>query len=51
MKLRYYFDPETNKKIYTLKETINGNSTKQAHYKFSKLHSRLKSYKNENRET
>ena len=51
MKLRYYFSPETNKKTYTLEETIDGKQTKPAHYKFSKLYSRLKSYKNKNRET
>ena len=35
MKLKYYI--KNNKKIYTLKAVIDGNSTKDAHYKFLNL--------------
>ena len=34
-KLKYYF--EKGKKVYTLKEEINGQKTKDAHYKFVKV--------------
>ena len=37
MKLNYYI--KENKKIYTLKESINNIPTKPAHYKFIKLKS------------
>ncbi len=33
MKLKFYINSE-NKKIYTLKEEINSEKTKEAHYKF-----------------
>jgi hypothetical protein len=36
MKLKFYTDSE-QKKIYTLKEEINGQKTKDAHYKFIKI--------------
>lgn len=35
MKLKYY--KKNNKKIYTLKESINKEKPKSAHYKFLKL--------------
>jgi len=34
-KLKYYKDKE--KKIYTLKEEVNGHKTKDAHYKFIRI--------------
>jgi hypothetical protein len=37
MKLRYYL--KDNEKIYTLKNDINNNKTKDAHYKFIKIKS------------
>jgi len=36
-KLRFY--KKNNKKIYTLKEEINNEKTKDAHYKFIKIKS------------
>ena len=36
MKLRYYLNKES-KKIYTLKEELDNQPTKEAHYKFLKL--------------
>ena len=36
MRLRFYIDSE-GKKIYTLKEKIDGQKTKDAHYKFLKI--------------
>ena len=36
MRLRFYIDSE-GKKIYTLKEKINEQKTKDAHYKFLKI--------------
>jgi hypothetical protein len=38
MKLKFYLD-EKGKKQYTLKETIDGKSTEDAHYKFVKIRS------------
>ncbi len=38
MKLRYFLNKE-NEKIYTLKEKIKDEQTKEAHYKFLKLKS------------
>ena len=35
MKLRYYL--KNNQKVYTLKEAINSQLTKDAHYKFIKI--------------
>lgn len=35
MKLKYY--NQSNKKIYTLKDSVNGQPTKPAHYKFIKI--------------
>ncbi|MEK6878335.1 MAG: hypothetical protein AABY22_01935 [Nanoarchaeota archaeon] len=35
MKLKFYI--KDNKKIYTLKQTIDGKETKDAHYKFLKF--------------
>jgi len=35
MKLKFY--TKENKKIYTLKENINDQKTKDAHYKFIKI--------------
>ncbi len=35
MKLKYFL--KENKKTYTLKEEINGEKTKDAHYKFVKV--------------
>jgi len=37
MKLKFFI--KDNKKIYTLKETIENNKTKDAHYKFIKIKS------------
>ena len=36
MKLKYYINKE-GKKAYTLKEEIEGEPTKEAHYKFIKI--------------
>jgi hypothetical protein len=36
MKLKFYINSE-GKKIYTLKEEINNQKTKDAHYKFVKI--------------
>jgi hypothetical protein len=36
MKLKFYINSE-NKKVYTLKEEINKEITKDAHYKFLKI--------------
>lgn len=36
MKLRFFINSE-NKKIYTLKEEVNEQKTKDAHYKFIKI--------------
>lgn len=36
MNLKYYIDSE-GKKVYTLKEEINNQKTKDAHYKFIKI--------------
>ena len=36
MKLKFYINNE-GKKVYTLKEEINGQKTKEAHYKFLKF--------------
>jgi len=35
MKLKYYI--RDNKKVYTLKESVNNQPTKDAHYKFIKV--------------
>ncbi len=35
MKLHYYI--KDNKKVYTLKEFVNNEKTKEAHYKFIKI--------------
>lgn len=35
MKLKYY--KKENKKIYTMKEEIDGKKTEDAHYKFVKI--------------
>ena len=37
MKLKYY--EKDGKKVYTLKDKINSNPTKDAHYKFIKIKS------------
>jgi len=37
MKLKYY--EKEGKKVYTLKDDINNNPTKDAHYKFIKIKS------------
>ncbi len=37
MKLHYY--SKNNKKVYTLKESVNGEQTKDAHYKFIRIRS------------
>ena len=42
MKLKYYM--KDNKKIYTLKEVINNEPVKDAHYKFIKIASVKKDF-------
>jgi hypothetical protein len=43
MKLKYYLDSKTKKKIYTLKSTVNNIPTNDAHYKFIKINPSQKS--------
>jgi len=40
MKLKYY--EKNEKKIYTLKEEVEGNKTQEAHYKFIKIKNLIK---------
>lgn len=42
MKLKFFLNKQ-GKKQYTLKEKINGESTKDAHYKFIKIRNAPKS--------
>lgn len=42
MKLKFYIDSES-KKNYTLKEEVNGQKTKDAHYKFVRIRDAPKS--------
>ena len=42
MNLKYYIDKKINK-IYTLKEKVNNEETKSAHYKFIKIDSSAQS--------
>lgn len=43
MKLRFFINKE-GKKIYTLKDKVNGKETKPAHYKFVKTKPNLSKY-------
>ena len=37
MKLRYFIDDKTKKKVYTMKEKVDDILTKDAHYKFIRI--------------